>query len=135
VADVASTLDRRRALEAASFAGCALVGGAVLTIWFGLAYALTALAVAAAFIAVDIVHHRRGGRLIGAGSSPTRQFVVIEVGLTIAILVVGSALGAWILAEVGARLGPPFSLPGALLALTTAGATSYAAVAWVNRRD
>lgn len=118
-----------------SFASCASVGGAILSLWFGIGYALAAFALAAVFVAVDFVHYRRGGRLAADRAPVTRRFLVREVGLTVAILVVGSAVGAWLLEEIGARLEPPVSLPGVLLALTSAGAASYAAIAWLNRRQ
>lgn len=96
----AAPQSRRHAVEALAFASCAAVGGVVLILWFGVGYALAALALAAVFVAVDVIHYRRGGRLAADRAPVTRRFVVRNIGLTVAVFVVGSAVGAWFVGEV-----------------------------------
>ena len=128
----------RAAVQSGSFAVLACVGSVVLALQFGAPYLVGAATLAALFAAIDVGHRSRvtsgSYRVVDPAASTTR-FLLRDVLVPLLLLTGGTAIGSAALAEVGDKTNAGLSLPGVLVALTSAGAASYAVVAWLGRRD
>lgn len=121
--------NRRAAETAVAFALLAGVGLALLTVRFGVAYLLLGITLAFAFVAIDLWAKRRRGSISALTfTGSTRRFVARDIILPAGLFVVGTAIGAALLGAVDTRMA------GVLIAFNTAGAVSFATIAWLSRR-
>lgn len=131
---------KRGATQVLAFSALAVAGYLWLALGFAWVYTLIAAAISSVFVMIDLANWRRL-RQRGRAYRPTdfdgsiARFLLVAVAGPLGAFFVGGVVGYLLVGAAEDSLNPGVSLRASFLALCTAGATSFAAIALLSMLD